>query len=158
MRSIDEAQREKIPMKCISWNKNNVLNVLLLRQTASNSIAHQRIYTATAKRKNTTIPSISTSCMTCCLMRVSTHNVGDLLGCWAKHNRWEQFSSCQQSPAYNQSINAGQQGFINELFLLYKPTSPSTCCVMQHVDSRARKCAVCISHDIWLRHFKANTE
>lgn len=82
-----------------------------MSQTASNSIAHQGIYTATADLKNTQpFPLYQSAEWHAVLCECQQILFGDLFSLRAKHNRWEQFSSCQHSPEYNQSMNGAQTG------------------------------------------------
>lgn len=88
--------------------------------TSSNPIAHQSIRTATANLKNTQpFPLYQSAEWHGALCECQQILFGDLFGLRAKHNRWEQFSSCQHSPEYNQSMNGAQTGYIHSFFFSF---------------------------------------
>lgn len=131
-----------------------------MSQTASNSIAHQGIYTATADRKNTQpFPLYQSAEWHAVLCECQQILFGDLFGFRAKHNRWEQFSSCQHSPEYNQSMNGAQTGFFSffpPFFLNFPSQLYTSWSLMAAV--RCSTCSqeaeywlvFCVRQDIWL--------
>lgn len=130
-----------------------------MSQTASNSIAHQGIYAATADLKNTQpFPLYQSAEWHAVLCECQQILFGDLFGLRAKHNRWEQFSSCQHSPEYNQSMNGAQTGFFFFLFSffnfpsqLYTSWSLMAAVWSSTCSQEAEYWLVfCVSQDIWL--------